>query len=195
MPKLDPGQMLQSIKDAPTRALVQQMIDAINNLSEHVGADPVGNKDTPAPIQGITVKNAGEVVHVALTDNSALHKGAHYFVEYDTDPGFPQPQVIHMGTSRNHPPFVLPSKNDGGDNVSYYFRAYSQYPGSEPSETQVFGGTTPTAVTPGAATPTLLTLLPSSGSGTAAPTGQQGGYGFGKFQKRPAQGPKRFIPA
>jgi hypothetical protein len=193
MPKLDAGQMLQSINDAPTRALVQQMIDAINNLSEHVGADPVGNKQPPAPLQGITVKNAGEVVHVGITDNSVVNKGVHYFTEYDTDPGFPNPQVIHMGTSRNHPPFTLPSKNDNGDTLSYYFRAYTQYPGSEPSQPQVFGGTTPTPVTPGAAT--QLTLIPSTGSGTASPTGRQGGQGFGKFQVRPAQGPKRFIPA
>lgn len=192
MPKLDAGQMLQSIGDAPTRALVQQMIDAINNLSDHVGADPVGNRQPPAPIQGITVKNAGEVVHIGITDNSAVNKGVHYFAEYDIDPGFPNPQVIHMGTSRNHPPFLLPSKNDGGDTLSYYFRAYPQYPGSEAGPKIAFGGTPPTAVTPGAAT--QLTLVPSTGSGTASPTGQQGGQGFGNFQIRPPQGPKRFIP-
>jgi hypothetical protein len=192
MAKLDPGQMLQGVKDSSVRALFQQLIDGINNLSDHVGADPVGNKQPPSPLQGITVKNAGELIHIALTHNSPMTKGVRYFTEYDTDPGFPQPQVIHMGTSRTVPPFTLPSKDDNGVALSYYFRAYPQHPGSEPGPVTVFGGGTPTAVIPGGAT--QMTLVPSTGSGTASPSGQQGGYGFGKFLVRQPQGPKRNIP-
>jgi hypothetical protein len=61
-------------------------------------------------------------------------------------------------------------------NQTLYWRAYSQYLGSEPSAPVTFG-TPATAVTGGgaAAGPQLQS---SSGSGTA--TGTQGGSGFGQ---------------
>jgi hypothetical protein len=192
MSKLDPGQMLQSVKDQNIRALFEQIIDGVNHLSTHIGADPVGNHPTPSAIQGITVKTTGELAHIALTDNNPVNKGVHYFLEYDTDPSFPQPHVVHMGTSRSVPPITLPAKDDGGNAVNYYVRAYPQMPGSEPGPVTVYGGASPTAISPTGAT--QLTLAPSTGSGTAAANGQQGGYGFGRFQSRPAVLPKRFIP-
>lgn len=183
---------MQSLKDAGQRDMFQRIEDAINRLSDHVGADPVGEKLPPHPIQGVNVVTAGELVHVSINDSSELHRGIHYFVEADTDPNFPKPFVVHQGTSRTALPISLPTKDGGGNTLNYYFRAYSQYPGSPPSPKIAFGGTTPSAVTLGGTT--QLTLSPSTGSGTAAADGQQGGQGFGVSQTRGTVQPKRKIP-
>ena len=168
--------------------------DSINNLGKNLAADPVGDTEAPPPLQSVNVKTAagtGEQVHVTLTHNDPIQKNVHYFVEYSNDPSFPQPHIAHLGTSRGLV-LNLPSKTDGGDVQPWYFRGYPQYPGSKPAAPVNYGGITPAAVTLGGST--QLTLQPSTGSGTAAANGQQGGYGFGRFNVRPAIGPKRSIP-
>jgi len=191
MSKLNLGQGLQSIREPATRNMLQQIEDAINNLGSHLAADPVGLAATPPPLQGVNVKTAGELVHVTLTHNVPINKNINYFVEHDTDPSFPAPHVVHLGTSRGTV-LNLPTKTDGGVAVSYYFRAYAQSPGSHAARPVNYGGANPTAVTLGGTT--QLTLQPSTGSGTAAGNGQQGGYGFGRVLQRPPVGPKRNIP-
>ena len=197
MAKLDLGQYTgQLIKGGPNRwtmvgAALRSIENAVNNLGQHTAADPVGNAQTPPPIQGLQVKVSGEIAHAVITDNNAINKGVHYFVEMDTDPSFPKPHVMHFGTSRAPAPFALPGLNDDSVAQTYYFRAYSQYPGSKPGQRINFGGQTPIGVTPSPTTP--LTLIPSTGSGTAAPNGQQGGSGFGKINRRPAPRPKRSV--
>lgn len=199
MAKLDLAQVVSAVANRASnfhqllaRAL-QQIEDGVNGLGQQIAAEPVGLAQAPPPLQAVNVKTAGEIVHVTLTHNVAIPKNIHYFLEYDTDPNFPQPHVIHNGTSRSIPPFTLPTKDDGGNTVSYYFRGYPQFPGSKPAAPVNFGGMAPTAVTLSGST--HLTLLASTGSGTAAANGQQGGWGFGKTNTRAAIAPKRAIPA
>lgn len=163
--------------------------DSVNLIGRHVGVNPTGGLPAPSPVQGLAVKAASGFVHVAITDNSPANKNLQYFVEYDTDPAFKQPHVIDMGASRTHPPFALPANNDGAAAQSFYFRAYSQYHGSPAGKKVNFGGTAPTAVSPGGTV--NMTLLPSTGSGTASPFGTQGGQGLGTVISRPQVGPKR----
>jgi hypothetical protein len=85
---------------------------------------------------------------------------------------------VHLGASRSMNPVMLPAKDDNGKPQQFYFRGYSQYPGGHPGSPIHFGGQTPTAVNPGGSA--KLTLLPSTGSGTAENTGQQGASGFGR---------------
>ena len=160
--------------------LRQYVIPAISTTAKNAAVSPTGSAAAPESPSGISIAAAGEMVHVSLTDNAALKRGVHYFTEISAnDPSFRQPIVFHHGTSRTPPPFPLPSKDGNGNPVSYYVRAYSQYPGSAPSAPIVHGGAAnPTAVTLGGAT--QLTLLPSTGSGTASGNGTQGGQGFGK---------------
>lgn len=172
--------------------LAGKVQDAVNNLAQHVGVDSNGMVATPPTIQQLNVKSNGNgLVHAVITDNNPIQKNLHYFVEYDTDPSFKQPHVVHLGASRSMPPLNLPANDDNGNPQQFYFRAYSQYQGSHPGEPIHFGGEVPTAVAPGGTQ--QMTLLPSTGSGTAQPTGQQGGSGFGKVLFRPAQGPKRKV--
>ena len=160
---------------------LQRIEDAINNLGVNVAADPTGTVDAPSPIQGLTIRASGGLVHMAISDNNQIQRGIEYFVEHDTNPAFMQPQVEHLGTSRQRM-VTLPAKTDSGADQQFYFRAYSQYRGGLPSKPIHFGGTTPTPVSVGGTT--QLTLIPSTGSGTAPNNGSRGGSGFGTVLKR-----------
>jgi hypothetical protein len=164
--------------------LRQYLVPSITRTAQNAAVSPTGNAAAPQSPSQISVAAAGEMVHVSLTDNSALNRGVQYFTEISAnDPSFRQPIVFHHGTSRTPPPFPLPSKDGSGNPVSYYVRSYSQYPGSPPSTPVVHGGAAhPTAVTLSGAT--QLNLLPSTGSGTASGNGTQGGQGFGKSPVR-----------
>lgn len=145
---------------------LQQIVSAINLLGRATGVDPSGSIAQPARIGGISVVAASGIFDIAITDNSAVHRGIYYFAESDTSPNFTGPRVWFMGSSRN--------LRIALGNLTLYWRGYSQYIGSMPSAPVTFGSPPTTVVGGGSAGPTLQ---PSSGSGTA--TGQQGGSGFG----------------
>jgi hypothetical protein len=199
MAKLDLSQLLAALANKARNSSVllgnglQRMQDAINNLGQQLAAEPIGSAQAPPVLESVNVKTAGEIVHVTLTHNVPINKNIHYFVEFtQNDPNFLVPLVEHLGTSRQRS-LNLPTRDDGGDMVNYYFRGLCQYPGSQPSPPINYGGISPSAVTLSGSTE--LTLLPSPGSGTGASNGQQGGWGFGKTNTRAAIGPKRQIPA
>jgi hypothetical protein len=173
------------------RSAFEKILSAVNLTGKNTGTDPTSARmPAPQPIQSITVKTDGAgTVHAVLGDANPINRGLHYFVEYDTDPSFKQPHVVHMGASRSMPPLTLPAMDDNGKPQQFYFRAYSQYPGGEPGEPIIHGGSTPAPISPGGSI--KMTLLPSTGSGTSDPNGQQGNSGFGRVLSRPQQGPKR----
>ena len=185
------AQLIHVNEDDPRLGtLLQRIITAINKAARNAANSAVGEIQSPPPIGQINVKTSGEIVHVTHTDLAPIQRGINYFTEVDTDPNFPSPQVFHHGTSRQAI-FTLPTMNDTGDTMNYYIRGYSQYHGSQPSTPVVYGGNAPSAVTLSGST--QLTLLPSTGSGTASGTGGQGGWGLGKVLVRPPVGPKRNL--
>jgi len=100
--------------------------------------------------------------------------------------------VIDHGCSRTGFTSLPTYLNDGNTKQTYYMRSYAQYPGSDPAKPTVLGnlgGAIQIQMTGSSAT----TLLSSTGSGTASPSGQQGGHGLGIVIDRPAPGPKRNI--
>jgi hypothetical protein len=145
---------------------LQQIVSAINALGRATGVDPSGSIAQPDRIGGISVVAANGIFDIAITDNSAVHRGIYYFAESDTSPNFTAPRVWFMGSSRNLRVAL--------GNLTLYWRGYSQYIGSTPSAPVTFGSPPTAVVGGGSAGPTLQL---SSGSGTA--TGQQGGSGFG----------------
>lgn len=172
-------------------AALRRLQSGVNDLGNNLAADPTQTKDPPPPVQELNIKASNGDVHAVITDNSQVQRGVHYFVEYSSEPNFLQPHVIHLGTSRSAAPFRLPAMDDNGNPQTFFFRAYSQYPGSHPGKPIYFGGVVPTAVTPGGTT--QLTLIPSTGSGTAQATGQQGGSGFGRVLYRPPLSPLQKV--
>jgi hypothetical protein len=167
---------------------MQKIQDAMNQLGRSIGAAPVGEMAPPPAINGVSVKAQDGSVHVTINDNNPIQKGINYFVEHSTSPTFVGAHVVHLNASRGGI-LTLPGMTDLGADQTHYIRAFSQYPGSPPGPKVNFGGTKPTGVLPGGSV--MMTLLPSTGSGTAASNGEQQGSGLGKVLVRPPVGPKR----
>jgi hypothetical protein len=192
---LDGGQFLTELftKDARQAQFFQKVIHFVNNLAQNIASTGNGQIAPPPPIAAMHLKAAGEIVHVSHDHPGVIQRGVQYFTEVGVnDSGFNQPVVIDHGASRTSHPFHLPTNDDNGNPVKYYFRSYAQYHGSQRSGYAYWGTPqSPTAVTMTGST--NLTLLPSKGSGTAANNGTQGGQGLGNLLFRPAPGPKRTI--
>jgi hypothetical protein len=148
---------------------LKSIVDAVNNLGRGSGVDPSGGIAPPTPPAAISVTAADGIFDIAITDNSQLVRGISYFLESDTTPAFTQPHVYPLGPSRNARLAL--------GNLTLYWRAYSQYVGSDPSQVTTFGNPATAVVGGGSAGPAQQ---PSAGSGTASGTGQQGGSGFGR---------------
>jgi hypothetical protein len=191
---IDSNQFIKEIKnrDPKLGLLLETWFDSWNTSLNHLGMSATGLHQPPDPIAGLNIAAGSDHVHVTLTDASEIKKAAHYFVEYSVnDPTFAQPHVEHLGASRGRV-LALPAKDGLGAPQTYYFRAYSQYPGSDPQSKHIYFGTrgAPTAVTLTGSS--QLTLLPSTGSGTGRADGTQGGSGFGSVLTRPSIQPKRW---
>lgn len=190
---LDASQFLNEIrnKDPHLGKLLEQLIDGLNGVANHVGVDPTGKLEAPDPHQALNVSAGSDQVHVTITDNSEVRKNVNYFVEWSAnDPAFANPHVEPLGATRGKI-LPLPAKDGSGVPIQYYFKSYGQYTGSDPQSEHTFFGPkfAPTPVTlTGAST---LALLPSTGSGTGKPDGSQSGSGLGHVLERPPVGPKR----
>lgn len=194
MSKIQGGELLAQVeKENPKLGLLLRsvIIRGINTLASNVAASPTSEVPAPSSPSAIQVATSGEMAHVSITDNNQLQRGVKYFTEVSTNPQFSQPIVIDHGASRTSHPFPLPTNDSAGTPHNWYFRSYSQYPGSKPSKPVTYGNESPTAVTMSGST--NMTLLPSTGSGTASGNGQQGGYGAGVFVSRGAPAPKRNV--
>jgi hypothetical protein len=193
MADLRGGQLLSDIENQFPKLgifLRSKVLPAINTIGRNAAVAPVGQIAAPAAPGSVNVKVAGEIAHVTIDDPSAVQRGGQYHVELATNPQFSQPHVEHLGSSRGR--FInLPTNADDGTPHTWYARAYSQYPGSQPGAFTYHGGDEPAGFTMGGTT--NMTPLPSTGSGTASSDGQQGGSGLGKVLLRPAPAPKRLV--
>lgn len=190
---IDSTQFLREVKnrDPHLGLLLENFMDSVNVSLQHLGVQTTGKVAPPVQVQALNVAAGSDHVHVTLTDNSQVKKNLQYFVEWSAnDPTFANPHVEHLGASRGRV-LALPAKDGHGSTQQYYFRAYSQYMGSDPQSKKAYFGTlgAPTAVTLTGSS--QLTLLSSTGSGTGKPDGSQGGSGIGVVLQRPAPGPKR----
>ena len=188
---LDGGRFLADLynTDSIQATFQQKIINAINNLGSTLGANPVGLVQPPPTIDGVNTSVSGEMLQISLNHNHPVNRGINYFSEIDTNPNFSQPIVVAHGPSRTSTPLSLPTYNASGKKMNYYVRSYAQYLGSKPCAPTVYGGPlNPASIQMGGAT--QMDLLPSTGSGTASPTGQQGGSGYGKVPSSTSvQGP------
>jgi hypothetical protein len=163
------GQLAQIKSDSPyVYEALTQLVSAVNSLGRATGVDPSGTIAPPAPIGSLTVTAADGIFDLAIVDNSVVNRGIFYFAESDATPSFASPYVHFLGSSRN--------LRIAMGNRTLYWRAYSQYLGSDPSEAITFG--TPATAVVGGGTATGPSLQASTGSGTA--TGSEGGSGFGQ---------------
>jgi hypothetical protein len=145
-----------------------KIVSAVNSTSQRAGVDPSTPAPAPSSIASLTVGASNGWFDLAIADPSNSRPGLFYFAESDVTPGFNSPRVYFMGASRNL--YVQLG------NQTLFWRAYSQYIGSEPSAPVTFGNP-PTPVAGGGSSGPAP--LPSQGSG-ALPNGLlRGGNGFG----------------
>lgn len=170
--------------------LRRYVVPAIENLGQNVGAQPNGFVPAPTAPEGVTVNQQGtEHIQVTIQHAAPVNKGIEYFSEIATDPAFTQPRIEHHGASRSPcQPIFLPTNDAGGTQHKYYLRVYAQQPGSPPSPPFVYPGN-PITMTG----TTNADHTPSTGSGTAAPNGTQGGWGWGKTLLRQPVTAKRSV--
>jgi hypothetical protein len=180
---LDGGRYLARIftSDANAGSFFKKIIDAINTLGINTGVSPNGDNPPPPPVTKVTVKSAGETIHAVADHPGTISRGIKYVWQVSAnDPAFSQPHNFPSESRTFMQNF--PTKDDGGHMVNYYVRVIPQYRGSQAQTPTAYGGTTPAAVTLSGST--AMTLLPSTGAGTAANNGQQGLQGLGSFQSR-----------
>jgi hypothetical protein len=175
-------------KDQVLGTAIQKIVTAHNALASALGTSSSGVFPAPAQIAQLAVtSNTAGLFNIAITDNSILSQKIpvpiQYFVEYSTDPNFANPPaiVVPLGPSRNKEDLFL-------GNRTLYFRANSQYFGSNPSPYTVHGGATPVAVVGGGA---AAAGQPPQGSGSNPP-GLPGG-GFGTNPRFPTLAIPRFV--
>jgi len=146
---------------------LQSVITAHNNIELQTNSNSNGPPQPPGKINGLDVQAANGHFNVAITDQNPLYRGVQYYVEHADNPQFTNPVTEHIGTTRNWSKFL--------GNSTRYFRAYSAYQASHPSEAVYHGdAATPLAVFGGGtvAGPPAAT---SQGSGTGpAGVGLQG---------------------
>jgi hypothetical protein len=199
---LQGGQELSKLtqKDFDNGSLLKRIIAAVNSLAQNTGAAAVGKLSPPPPIQSITVQGTqsgntltapSEHLHWTINHTQELQKHVNYFTEIATEPNFLQPHVIDHGSSRSG--FLsLPAQDSNNNPQAYYMRSYPQYPGSDAQKHTTFGGAAGATKIVMTGT-SKTTLLPSTGSGTASATGQQGGKGMGTDLVRSAPTTKRSL--
>lgn len=169
-------------EDSTKAGLIERLINGINTLADNTASSAVGRLAPPPPINGLTVSTGGEYAHVTIQHSGPIQQGVHYFVEVANNENFSGAHPIHFGSSRTRDPIHLAPFDETGAPQKWYVRGFAQYPGSDPSVPVAYGGASPTPITTTGTT--RLNWNPSTGSGTAANSGQQIGWGFGKTQRR-----------
>ena len=122
--------------------------------------NPTGNPAAPPPLDGIKVSGQNGHFQIAIQHSAPIYRGVRYFVEHADNPHFTNPHVIALGESRNHSVFL--------GNVTRYFRAYTSYASSPPSEPTYHGSSAAPTPVLGGGSVGGPAFQPSQGSGTGA---------------------------
>lgn len=165
IPNLDYIRGLRSEEFPDLGAKLYEALNSIAQQSAQVqsqtNTNPKGQPTPPPPISGFNVTGQNGHFNLRITDNNPIYRGIQYYAEYDTQSHFPNPQVIHLGDTRNHNVFL--------GNGKYYWRAYSSYASSAPSAPVYHGSSAkPTGVV-GGGTVGSPNIQSSQGSGTSSP--------------------------
>lgn len=125
---------LRGVPDIGQR-LYETLSDIISQqqqLAQQFNGSTTSQPESPPSIDALTVTGQNGHFNVAIHDNNPnLYRGVRYYVEHDSDPQFTNPQVVQLGDARNSNLFL--------GSGTRYFRAYSAYIGSAPSEPKYHG--------------------------------------------------------
>jgi hypothetical protein len=165
---------------------LQQLQDAVNQSAQAAGVDATQHSEPPSPPAKLNVKAAGtgELAHFTVEDNSPRGRALHNFLEISTSSSFSPASTYtrELGPGRHHVESLPTFLDDGSTKQTYYARCYTMEPGSKKSSEHIYHGQAgaPTGFQMNGST--ALTLMPSTGCGTAPSNGQKAGVGFGASQ-------------
>jgi hypothetical protein len=148
------------------------------NLAQQVNGNSTGEPTPPPPVDSVKVTGQNGHFNIAITDNNPVFRDVHYYVEHADNPQFANPQIIHLGHTRNHNVFL--------GSVTRYWRAYSAYASSAASAPAYHGGQASPQAVNGGGSVGGPALQASQGSGTGTPG--QGLSGPGPVPFRSATG-------
>ena len=165
-------------KDPRLAETFKDLAEQFATLESQVNGSATGEPKAPPAINSLVVTAQNGHFSAAISDNNqSLYRGVGYFLEHADNPNFTDPQIIHLGTTRNWNGFL--------GNVTRFWRAYSAYPGSPSSAPAYHGGNAiPQPVSGGGTVPGAV-FQPSQGSGTGAQ-----GVGLSGFGPVPYRGVK-----
>jgi hypothetical protein len=165
-------------RDPKFAEALEDIVGRLSTVAQQVNANPEGPPAPPNSPNAIAVTAQHGYFTIAISDQSQqLYRNVNYFIEHSAHPDFRDPQIVHIGTTRNA---VL---NLG--NVTRYFRAYSAYPTSASSAPVYHGSAGKPLPVSGGGTGAAA-FLPSQGSGTGSQG--QGLSGFGPIPYRTTTG-------
>ncbi len=139
---------------------LQDIIDGHNSIASQLNADSEGPVAAPTKPNSLTVTAQGGVFHGSIVHNGPFYRGITYHVDAAADAGFSNPFKVHQGPSRDFRVAL--------GNQPLFFRAYTDYPTSGPSDAVYHGGAQPVAVQ-GGGTWAGPAIPPAQGSGTGGP--------------------------
>jgi len=145
------------------------IVKATANIESQTNTNAGGQAIPPPPIQGLQISARNGHFQIAIYDQGNIYRGIRYYVEHADNPSFSNPQRICLQDARNHNLFL--------GNVTRYFRAYSAYSSSGPSNPVYFGGPIPQPVIGGGSVQGPA-FLADQGTGTG---GMGGITGPGQF--------------
>src|SRR5260370_27479612 len=152
-----------------------KIVSAVNALGVKAGVDAQAPAAAPARIASLAVQASNGWFDLAVTDNADARPGLFYFAESDTTPAFAAPRVYFLGASRN---IYIQLGNQ-----TLYWRAYSQYIGSNPSPPVAFGAPPAAVVGGGSSGPAPL---PSTARGAVSRIGGAPGHRVRRNRGSPA---------
>ena len=146
---------------------LQSIARQATNLEQQTNSNPAGEPQAPPTPNSLQVTGQNGHFNIAIKDNSAIYRGINYWVEHADNPHFTNPVIVPLGQSRNANLFL--------GNVSRYWRAYSSYSSSPPSDPVYHGTQGQPHLVNGGGSVGGPDFLPSESSGTGtAGQGLQG---------------------
>lgn len=162
---------------------IADIIQQHQTLTQQVAGNSTGQPEPPPPISGLKVTGQNGHFHIQITDNNPIYRGIRYQAEYADNPNFTHAQPVRMGDARNHTVFL--------GNGTYYWRAYSAYISSHPSDPAYHGDAGLPLPVSGGGDIGGPALLPPQGTGTGSPGEALSGPGKIPFRSADGVPPKR----
>src|SRR6185437_16725565 len=113
-------------KDPKMGEAMKDLLNMVLSIAQQTNVAPQGETPAPPDISRLNVLGQDGIFDVQIFDNSPVVRGINYFLEYSETANFQNVITLDLGCSRNWRGHL--------GNKTLYWRAYSQYIGSQPGQ-------------------------------------------------------------